>query len=292
MRIWICWREWRLKKPPDRKNEQSGERIKEGAAIGMDILVFAGQSNMAGRGEWEKAVSCPEEAGMEFRAIQSPDRLFPITEPFGKQENVVDGVNDLDKKRGGMVSAFVKRYYEVTGRTVMAISASEGGTSTCEWLKRLLPDAMQRLESGRRFAKEQKLPVEHTAVIWCQGETDADCRVTSEEHQENLRKIIAGFRKAGAEQFFVISIGHYNYKLHPQEEMEAALEHDSRYAGIRSAQEQVCEQDEGVFLAESFEPYLEQMKDHYHYHQEAYEQVGRDAAQKIAEILQTMKKNC
>lgn len=63
----------------------------------VDLMVFMGQSNMAGRGEAEEAVQCPEEAGREFRAVSDPTRLYPVREPFGKEENHPSGSNVLLK---------------------------------------------------------------------------------------------------------------------------------------------------------------------------------------------------
>ena len=48
-----------------------------------DLILFAGQSNMAGRGEAEAAQPCPPSVGMEYRAVTAPDRLVPIAEPVG-----------------------------------------------------------------------------------------------------------------------------------------------------------------------------------------------------------------
>ena len=48
-----------------------------------DLILFAGQSNMAGRGivtdKWpQKAPVLVKGAGYEYRAITAPDRLCPI----------------------------------------------------------------------------------------------------------------------------------------------------------------------------------------------------------------------
>ena len=64
-----------------------------------DLILFAGQSNMAGRGivtdKWpQKAPVLVKGAGYEYRAITAPDRLCPIEEPFGADENNPDGIFD------------------------------------------------------------------------------------------------------------------------------------------------------------------------------------------------------
>lgn len=92
-----------------------------------DLILFAGQSNMAGRGNAGKEMSCEACMGQEFRAVSDPARLYPIEEPFGIRENTRDGMDDGRKKTGSMVCAFVRKYYELTGHAVIAVSASKGG---------------------------------------------------------------------------------------------------------------------------------------------------------------------
>lgn len=84
-----------------------------------DLILFAGQSNMAGRGivtdKWpQKAPVLVKGAGYEYRAITAPDRLCPIEEPFGADENNPDGIFEPGMKTGSMVTAFVNEYYKLT----------------------------------------------------------------------------------------------------------------------------------------------------------------------------------
>lgn len=58
----------------------------------VDIFLFCGQSNMSGKGDARLA---PEvEYGYEFRAITDPGNLYNILEPFGINENNIEGIND------------------------------------------------------------------------------------------------------------------------------------------------------------------------------------------------------
>ena len=243
-----------------------------------DLIMFMGQSNMAGRGDSAKAILCPIEAGWEYRPVTAPDTLFPIAEPFGRQENRPGGIDDKDKKSGGLVSAFAESYYRQCGRQLIAVSASEGGTSIAQWLERLLPDALSRLKQAKAFMEKQGTPPERILVIWCQGETDADHDLSAEQYSESFLKIWRQLKAAGAEHCFVIQIGHFNYLLHPEGRNGADGETlDRRYGVIRQAQQQLCESREDLTLAASLEPYLQLMKDSFHYHQEAYNQVGEEA---------------
>ena len=42
----------------------------------VDLIVFAGQSNMAGRGDAEDAPECLPGAGYEYKAVSAPEDLF------------------------------------------------------------------------------------------------------------------------------------------------------------------------------------------------------------------------
>ena len=70
-----------------------------------DLFLFAGQSNMAGRGIActqfpEGAPDLISGAGAEFRAISDPTRLYPIEEPFGALENNPTGIFEPGMKTG------------------------------------------------------------------------------------------------------------------------------------------------------------------------------------------------
>ena len=94
----------------------------------IDLAVFMGQSNMAGRGTAADAPRLRDGMGYEFRAVTAPDRLFALEEPFGKDENNPDGVFEPGMKTGSMVSAFVKACVEITETPIVGISCSKGGS--------------------------------------------------------------------------------------------------------------------------------------------------------------------
>ena len=92
---------------------QAGEAMENKCVIKnsktVDLFLFMGQSNMAGRGivseKWaQPAPQIMEGAGYEYRAISAPDKLYPLTEPFGRQENAEDGINDGNMKTGSLLS--------------------------------------------------------------------------------------------------------------------------------------------------------------------------------------------
>ena len=66
----------------------------------VDLVLFIGQSNMAGRGitseRWrEEAPKLTPIAGYEYKAISDPCKLHIMKEPFGVCENNPEGINDV-----------------------------------------------------------------------------------------------------------------------------------------------------------------------------------------------------
>lgn len=80
-----------------------------------DILLFMGQSNMAGRGDDQLAPKVLPGAAWEYRAVTEPDRLVPLAEPFGVNENREGGVWEPGMKTGSMAAAFVNACYRKDG---------------------------------------------------------------------------------------------------------------------------------------------------------------------------------
>lgn len=250
---------------------------------GVDLIIFMGQSNMAGRGEAEKAPVCLEEKGAEYRAVTAPNCLCPVREPFGAGENRKFKINDGNKKSGSMVSVFISEYHRLTGRKVIAVSASEGGTSSQEWRECLVFDAAERLRSAVYYLKSQGISVRKKMMIWCQGETDGDRNTLSSEYIDNTLAVYNVMKRNGIEKCYLIQTGHYNYIDYPGGSAGVlSQELECRYERIRKAQEKLCTVNPEIEIAASFEGCLGEMKDEYHYYQIAYNRIGTDAAEYIA----------
>lgn len=254
----------------------------------VDLVVFAGQSNMSGRGEASEAPEC--STGFEYKSISAPDRLVPIKEPFGLGEDTAGGLDDRyeggTRRSGSMVSAFVNEYYRVCGRQVVAVSASKGGTNTVEWLDRLIADAAKRLDKAKEYLTGRGIAIENIYVVWCQGESDGDIKQSEDGYISNIQQLFDVFKSRGAQKCFVVQTGHYNYIKYP--DMANGLsgaEWDEHYKTIREAQRKLCEADDDFVLAASLEPYINEMKDRFHYHQSAYNAVGRTAGHNVGEYI-------
>lgn len=251
-----------------------------------DLILFAGQSNMAGRGEAQDAPDCEPCMGLEFRAVSAPFDLYPVREPFGAEENTPGGIDDGKRKSGSLVSAFIRTYYERTGCAVIAVSASKGGTSSAQWVDGYAGEAADRLKKARAYLAQRGIAPEHIYVLWSQGETDGDKDVSGEQYRRNFSLIWETLQEAGAEKCFVIQTGHFNYAAYPDGiKGISGQELDRRYEIIRKAQAEICGEGENgiplVYLASGFGDCMGLMKDCFHYHQQAYNRVGREAAEAV-----------
>lgn len=253
-------------------------------ATDVDLIIFMGQSNMAGRGVVNN--SHPEDApavtdgnGFEFRAFSDPTRLYPITKLFGITEDNPDGINDFQKKTGGMVPAFINACYSVTGRPVVAVSASEGGTRSSLWLPHSirLDDAIERFLRTVQWLNSNGFIICRKVMVWAQGESDADNDVSSLEYKNNLRHIIDAMKVNGVEHCYIIQIGNYN-GTNPQ----------ISYESIQKAQNDFCiENDDCTMVSHLFPSFKVKglMKDAFHYYQDAYNIVGSDAGTNVGVML-------
>ncbi len=249
----------------------------------VDLILFMGQSNMAGRGvtceQWpQSAPRTIEGAGYEYRAITEPDRLSPLEEPFGRAENDPDGIDDGKMKTGSLVTSFVNAYYQQTGTPVVGISASKGGSSILQWLPGtpFMRDVERRLDSARQYLAESNICIRHTFLVWCQGETDGDHRMNGEEYICCFGQFWHHMQGLGVERCFLIRIGHYNGP--------DAIS----YQEIMDAQDRLPQRLDGVAIVSTeFEGIKERglMKDAFHYYQAAYNEVGKAAGERAGKMV-------
>ena len=238
---------------------------------GVDLILFAGQSNMAGRGIAHLAPYVKE--GYEFRAVSQPTKLFHLQEPFGKTEDNPAGINDENKKTGSLVSSLVNAYYDCTRRMVVGVSAAKGGSSILEWQPgtAYCTDILERLSRCESFLSAQNIPIKNRFLIWCQGETDGDHGMSSHEYKMHFTALQDVLSKAGVTQTFLIQIG--NKRDGPE-----------KFQQIIRAQRELAQTGQVVLIANAFEwmAELDLMKDSYHYTQTGYNLCGDQAGLNLA----------
>lgn len=248
-----------------------------------DLFLFAGQSNMAGRGvtssQWpEPAPELISGAGYEYRAISDSKRLYPVTEPFGVSENNPEGIWEPGMKTGSLVTSFINAYYQKTGRSVIGISASKGGSSIRQWQGKsdYLSDALLRLKRAESYLAARGPHPRHLYLLWCQGETDGDLGTSPETYKDLFRHMLDQFQQAKIEVCFLIAIGEYNG------------DKGFDYQKIRQAQLDLARELPNVALVcDVFHTMRSRglMKDAFHYYQQAYNEAGTRAGCQAARYL-------
>ncbi|GBG11778.1 hypothetical protein PAT3040_06625 [Paenibacillus agaridevorans] len=247
--------------------------------IDVDLVMFMGQSNMAGRGTAADAPDVPSGFGYEFRAISDPTRLYPIKEPFGINENnAISGVTE-SIKTGSMISSFVIGYYKITQRPIVGVSCSKGGTSINLWQPKgaFLNDAIARFNAANNWLTANGYTIKNKFMVWCQGETDGDNAMSEGEYTIKLKTMVDGMIEAGLESCYIVQIGNHR-------------DHTTLYAPIIQAQTAFCNTyEKAVLVSTKFSGMAAAglMKDPFHYTQAGYNITGTDAGNNTAVHITT-----
>ena len=268
----------------------------------VDLVIFSGQSNMAGRGTATAAIECPAGCGYEFHSITDPSLagtdvpyvLSTVTEPFGKTDNnntLNDaGSNGVDRRAGDMVSALMKAYYDRTGVAMVGVQASRGGQLSAFFTGSVINAEMAaRFSAAENYLTSAGYTIRKKAVVWCQGEADADSNKGESTYKGNTLTIWNNFKAMGITEMFIVKTGHYNINYGVAEggsPSEDALTLDSRYANVNAWQQEFADANDDVYVVGNLytDEYLAQMRDQYHYYQPVYNAVGTAAGAAIAEV--------
>lgn len=276
------------KKPVESAVAEGSANINESGSIDkisnntVDLVIFMGQSNMAGRGTASEAPVVPKEYGYEFRAISDPTKLYNIVEPFGVNENKKDAVDEPGKKTGSLVSAFTIAYYNEVKVPIVGVSSSKGGTSIKSWQPNssYLNDSIDRFKKAESYLLNNGYNIRKKFMVWCQGESDGDKNMAEEDYKTKLQAMMEEMFKNGVEECFLIRIG--NHRDLPEQ-----------YSSIIKAQTDFCESyDKAILVSTKFAEMASKglMKDSFHYKQDAYNIVGTEAGKNTAFYILNSKK--
>lgn len=240
----------------------------------IDLIIFGGQSNMSGcGGNASLAPVVTEDAGFEFRAISDPTQLYTIAEPFGLNENNLDGLCEKPTgKKGSLVSAFVNEYYDKTGVPVIAVSASKGEMALSQFNEPgVVNDVTTRLVTAREWLKDNGYTIRNMYMVWLQGESDALKKTQPGVYRTQMDDFIRPLFMEGLQKVFFITPGR-------------TIPDPNIYNDIINAQKDMC-RDSGYYsLASTILTGVstEYMTDIYHYNQHVLNLVGKDAADAVA----------
>ena len=254
--------------------DQASATDKKTSENGLDVVFFMGESNMSGfGGEASLAPKVSENAGVEFRAISDPTKLYPISEPFGKDENEPDGLNDYPgAKKGSLVSSFVKEYNDLTGRRIVAVSASMGSADMDKWTSDgVMKDVKNRFNTTLAFLEDNDYKAAHIYAVWLQGESDGLKGSAESTYKDALDKFMKPLFKSGLEKVFIIVPGR-------------TIDYTDIYQNVINAQIDMCTNDDHYALATTVltKVNTEFMTDQYQYNQHVLNYVGAEAAKSVA----------
>ena len=108
-------------------------------------------------------------------------------------------------------------------------------------------------------------------MVWCQGEADGDNGVSEATYITRFTNIFNAMKAEGVEKCLIIQIGNYN---------GSTTGRADNYITIQGAQTRIClENADVIMVSDSFKLMQARglMKDDWHYYQEAYNIVGRQA---------------
>ena len=257
----------------------------------VDLFMFMGQSNMAGRGitstVWsEPAPTIIPGAGYEFRAISDPSKLYEISEPFGRNENKSGGIDDGSMKTGSMVTAFVNSYYIHNGNIpVVGVSASKGGSKINQWQlnssEGYLVDAIQRLKDAMSYLNSNGYTIRHKYMLWCQGESDGDASTSESDFKSMFNNMLNAMLNEGIEKLFMVRIGNCNISGS-----------ENRYTNYIRYETEIAQTNQNVVMVSCDFAGMKKrglMKDDFHYYQAGYNECGAYAGVNTALYVCTGK---
>lgn len=245
----------------------------------VDLILFAGQSNMTGRGNASLAPALVDGAGYECKTVTNVNRLNPITEPFGLGQDS-GTMRDGNLRTGSMVTAFVNEYYKGTQVPVVGVSATVVGSGRVSWSTTHYKEAAKRLNKAQSALKKKGIKIRHIYMVYMQGENDGFAGSTTKEYTQSLKLMYRNLKKkTDVEACLLIRIGTYIPK-------------PSLYDRVIKAQTQLCKTDKDFVLisakAASFSAGYYQ-EDGLHLTQKALNVLGKDAGKYAALYAQTGK---
>ena len=265
------------------RNEKTVYTVKVNGEV--DLIVFAGQSNMCGSGGNASTAPRPDYGtAYEFDTTTKTKQLILMKEPFGEGTNRNNGLetNFQYSTKGTLVSAFCINYYKQTKTPVVGVTAAWGGSSTNTWLKRgLVKETQSRLKKAKKYLKKNNIKIRHIYMVWYQGESDGEKNLSASTYMSRMKKIYKKMKSTGVEKVFMIRIAH-------------DAKHPGRNSTIMKAQKKLCAKNKNFVLvskkASSFvKSYGKYYYDSVHLNQKALNIVGYEAGKAAGKYVKKLK---
>lgn len=149
----------------------------------LDLFLFIGQSNMAGRGY----ITDNYKDNIKNTYLLTPNGYMePARNPLNKYSTIR---KRLDLQGVGPAYSFAKAMTDKTGRPLGLVVNARGGSSINSWMKgakdNYYDEALSRIRQAMKFGTLK-------AIIWHQGESDSNDPTT---YMLKLQELIANLRK-------------------------------------------------------------------------------------------------
>ncbi|MBP3633563.1 MAG: tRNA (guanosine(46)-N7)-methyltransferase TrmB [Oscillospiraceae bacterium] len=213
----------------------------------MDVIIFAGQSNMQGETERLSEAETVKDA-YEYKWLTN--KIVPLRNPVG--ENIkFDGSEGWALESGdqipawlkdhvfgascygntNLVPSFCRAYIDQRETSVLAVHTAKGSSVIDQWAPgaEIYSTLVQKANAAIKKAKREHT-IGHIYVVWLQGESDAISGTSKDTYKQKLAQLAQSCMKDfGAERFAVIRVGRFT--------------NDERDLQIMQAQEELCDEN-------------------------------------------------
>lgn len=275
------------------QQEQSIQNVAPKGNKLVDIVVFAGQSNMVGKDKSNRNM------------IESiPNSGFEMRFNSNKEAVGVKYLKDSTDLKSSLIPAFANSYYNNTGVPIIAVQTAVSGSKINSWQKnnKNYKNAMSKMKSAISYVKNHpnNFNLRNVYFVWYQGESDSP-NLNYEEKLENLFK---NTKKEGVDQNFVIRIGHL-YKVTGTSDDNLQKQKFNRYTNMIKLQTEFTrkndlaimvstkaallslEKNPSVAADSSLSQVSDMMIDQVHFSQMALNIIGSEAGKNAASYVNT-----
>jgi len=255
----------------------------------IDIIIFAGQSNMQGETEGLPEINLPIEGALEYRFLS--DSLIALRHPIGEDINT-DALWGAKNGCGTLVPDFCAAYIKNTEKKVIAVHTARGATTISEWLKgtERYNCLIEKVDSAFRKTKEIG-KIGKIFFVWLQGESDAIAGTS----KESYKKMLTAFKNdlmedLNIDKFCVIEVGYF-CRVVPWLEFFENCEGKSRDEEIMFAQKEICHEDNDFIMLTEICEKISMDSDYMnpyvggHYNNKGMTVIGQTAGKSLADYV-------
>lgn len=261
----------------------------------VDIVVFAGQSNMVGK-----------DQSNSHKIESIPNSGFEMRFNSNKKAVGVKHLKDSITLQSSLIPAFANSYYNNTGVPIIAVQTAVSGSKISSWQRgaKNYKNAMTKMKSAISYVENHpnNFKLRNVFFVWYQGESDRP----NLEYEENLANLFKNTKKEGVDQNFVIRIGHL-YRAVGTSDDSLQKQKFNRYTNMIKLQTEFTrkndlailvstkaallslEKNPSVAADSSFNKISDMMIDQVHFSQLALNIIGSEAGKNISYYVNTGK---